>query len=190
MRSWLFLACHLKVDERCRALPFKTVSLLLDGSESHDSFCVHSHTHSHISLISSLFKVLHTLLRYILCLVLCKGFPNRKMSIEMLSIIFSCSGNVSTWFWGVSRNAREMCTSPALENCTKLGISKKTWKHKKKNLFYSETFGLAYISTHFLHTFLDLHTHPDSPCWENAQKQAPWNAQGLQNSSKNMLKKF
>ena len=165
MRCWLLLACHLQVDERGQALPFKTVSLLLDGSESHDSFCVHSHTHSHISLISSLLKVLHTLLRYILCLLLCKGFPNRKMSIEMLSIIFSCSGNVSTWFWGVSRNAREMCTSPALENCTKLGISKKTWKHKKqkKFCFIPKLFGwhtfLHTFYTHFLTYTLILTLH-------------------------------
>ena len=49
MRCWLFLACHLQVDERGQALPFKTVSLLLDGSESHDSFCVHSHTRTHFT---------------------------------------------------------------------------------------------------------------------------------------------
>ena len=54
------LACHLQVDERGQALPFKTVSLLLDGSESHDSFCVHSHTHAHISLIFRVVELLIT----------------------------------------------------------------------------------------------------------------------------------
>ena len=58
MRCWLLLACHLQVDERGQALPFKTVSLLLDGSESHDSFCVHSHTHAHISLIFRVVELL------------------------------------------------------------------------------------------------------------------------------------
>ena len=56
-------------------------------------------------------------------------------------------------------------------------------------LFYSENFCSAYILTHFLHTLEELQLLKVYLSREKHQKQAPWNAQGLQNSWKKDAKK-
>ena len=136
MRCWLFLACHLKVDERCQALPFKTVSLLLDGSESHDSFCVHSHTHAHISLI---FRVVELL---IYMEITSEWFP----SLTQGEITEKCTCTHCWWFslprkcfcrflGSFAWRVRTMCnSSPGKLREMSIMEKKKNWKHQRKKL--------------------------------------------------------
>ena len=69
---------------------------------------------------------------------------------------------------------------------------KKKWKHWNLSnfLFYSENFCTAYILTHFLHTLEEFQLLKVYLSREKHQKQAPWNAQGLQNSWKKDAKKI
>ena len=94
--------------------------------------------------------------------------------------------------WLYSRTSRGPPRRPALENSRSYGPSKKKWKHWNLSnfLFYSENFCTAYILTHFLHTLEDLQLLKVYLSREKHQKQAPWNAQGLQNSWKKDAKKI
>ena len=136
MRCWLLLACHLQVDERGQALPFKTVSLLLDGSESHDSFCVHSHTHAHISLI---FRVVELL---IYMEITSEWFP----SLTQGEITEKCTCTHCWWFslprkcfcrflGSFAWRVRTMCnSSPGKLREMSIMEKKKNWKHQRKKL--------------------------------------------------------
>ena len=143
MRCWLLLACHLQVDERGQALPFKTVSLLLDGSESHDSFCVHSHTHAHISLI---FRVVELL---IYMEITSEWFP----SLTQGEITEKCTCTHCWWFslprkcfcrflGSFAWRARTMRNSSPGKLREMSIMEKKNWKHQRKKFcFILKLFG-------------------------------------------------